>query len=94
MDVSHIAKLANLRLSAEQEKSFTSEFEHTLQVVEQMNELDTTDVEPTAQVTGLITVLRPDKIDRARILSVEMALSQAKNRQGDYFVVPAVLDQS
>ncbi len=94
MDVSHIAKLANLRLSVEQEKSFTSEFEHTLQVVEQMNELDTTDVEPTAQVTGLITVLRPDKIDRSRILSVEMALSQAKNRQGDYFVVPAVLDQS
>ena len=83
MDVSHIARLANLKLTSDEVKKFTPELSDTLKTIEVINELDTSSVEPTAQVNGKTNVLREDKIDSSRILPVEVALSQAKQRQGN-----------
>jgi aspartyl-tRNA(Asn)/glutamyl-tRNA(Gln) amidotransferase subunit C len=94
MDVNQTAQLANLKLTPEEAQKFSTQLAETLQTIEVINQLDTTGVSPTAQVTGLTNVLRKDEIDPDRILTSEQALSQAVNRQGNYFVVPAVLDQN
>lgn len=81
MDVKNVAKLANLPLTAKEEKKFQKQFVQTLETIAIINELDTSKVEPTSQVTGLKNVIRTDKVDESRILKV-----------GRYFKVPAIFD--
>ena len=60
--VRHIAKLARLNLSNEEVEKFTTELTQILDYVEVLQEVDTNDVEPTAQVTGLTNSFRDDEI--------------------------------
>jgi aspartyl-tRNA(Asn)/glutamyl-tRNA(Gln) amidotransferase subunit C len=60
--VRHIAKLARLRLSDEEVESMSGELSSILGYIDMLSELDTTHVEPTAQVTGMSTILREDII--------------------------------
>lgn len=92
MDIKHVAALANLTLTSSQAKKLPPQFTQTLDTLAIINELDTQNVEPTSQVTGLINITRPDKIDPSRILSQASALSQAPRTHAGYFVVPSVLD--
>ena len=82
MDIKHVAKLANLPITADQEKKLAKAFAETLEFVGQINKLNTAGVEPSAQVTGLTNVTRPDEIDEKRMIKI-----------GDYFKVPAIFDQ-
>jgi aspartyl-tRNA(Asn)/glutamyl-tRNA(Gln) amidotransferase subunit C len=62
VQVRHIAKLARLRLSDAEVKKFSKELTSILDYVAILNELDTENVPPTAQVTGLRNVLREDVV--------------------------------
>lgn len=90
MDIQHIAKLANLRIDADQEKLFTPQLTAILAFVSKLQEISTDNVKPTAQVTGHINVYREDVVDEARILTQPQALSNAKKTHNGYFVVPSV----
>lgn len=92
MDVKHVAKLANLPLSPQEETVFLQQFTDTLTTVDLINQLDTNNIEPTSQVTGLVNITRPDVINRDRVLSQSAALSQAKHTHNGYFVVPAIFN--
>lgn len=61
--VQHIAKLARLKLSEAEVEKFQTQLSGILDYVEQLNEVNTDKVEPTAQVTGLINVKREDKVE-------------------------------
>ena len=61
--VEHVAKLARLRLSAAEVEKFQTQLSGILDYVEQLNEVNTESVEPTAQVTGLTNVTREDKVE-------------------------------
>ena len=76
-----MAKLANLILKPAEEAKLKKQFEETLKTVDVINELDTSNIDPTSQVTGLINVTRDDKIDKSRIIKI-----------GDYFKVPAIFN--
>jgi aspartyl-tRNA(Asn)/glutamyl-tRNA(Gln) amidotransferase subunit C len=60
--VRHIAKLARLKLSEEEVDKFSKELTSILQYVDMLKEVDTSKVEPTAQVTGQTNVFRDDVI--------------------------------
>lgn len=60
--VRHIAKLARLELSDAEVEKFTTELTAILTYVEQLQEVDTKGIEPTAQVTGTKNVFREDVI--------------------------------
>ena len=91
MDIQHIAKLANLFINKNQQDLFTSQLTAILAFVSKLQEISTENVEPTAQVTGLVNVYREDVIDESRMLSQKDALRNAKATQNGFFVVPAVL---
>jgi len=59
-DVRHIAKLARLNLEDREVEKFTRELGSILEYVDMLQEVDTTSVEPTAQVTGLVNSFRED----------------------------------
>lgn len=90
MDIQHIAKLANLRIDADQEKLFIPQLTAILAFVSKLQEISTDNVKPTAQVTGFVNVYREDVVDEARILTQAQALSNAKKTHNGYFVVPSV----
>lgn len=89
LDVKHIAKLANLTLSEEEEKKFEKQLEETVEYIEGLSEVDTADVEPTSQVTGLENVTREDEITPS--LSQEDALKNAKSTYNGFFKVKGIL---
>lgn len=90
IDVSHVAKLANLPLSEEEKKKFEKELSETLDYVNQLEKIDTKDVEPTSQVTGLENVTRDDEAKPS--LPQKEVLKNAKATHNGFFKVKAILD--
>lgn len=86
-DVAHVAKLARLGLSEEEQSRMTGELQAVLGYVEHMNELELDGVEPTARVVDLVNVLRSDEPHES--LSAEAALANAPDAVDGGFGVPA-----
>ena len=62
-EVEHIAELARIGLTKEEKERFSEELSDILEYIEQLKEIDTKDIEPVSQVTGLINVVREDITD-------------------------------
>ena len=92
-DVAKVGLLANLPLSEAEKKLFADQFSTTIDVVNQLNEIHTTLIAPTSQVTHLENVARPDVIDHDRILPQAVALSGARNVHQGFFVVKQILEK-
>ena len=90
IDVTKVAKLANLPLTEEEKEKFEKQLSETLEYVKQLEEIDTKKVEPTSQVTGLENVLREDEVTPS--LLQREALQNAKETRKGFFKVPAILD--
>jgi aspartyl-tRNA(Asn)/glutamyl-tRNA(Gln) amidotransferase subunit C len=91
-DVKKIASLANLDLSDAEISKFAKQFTDTLQVIDQLQEIDTSDTQATYQVGATTRVTRPDSVDESRVLTQEQTLSQARQTHNGYFVVPRILE--
>lgn len=74
-EVKHIADLARIGLSEEEVVQFAEEMSDILGYVEKLGEVNTEGVEPVAQVTGMVNVLREDEArdfgDEGRQIIVE-----------------------
>ncbi len=62
-EVIRISQLARIELTPTEIEQFQVELSRILEYVDQLNELDTTDIPPTAQVTGLENRMRPDVVN-------------------------------
>lgn len=62
--VKHVAKLARLNLTDEEVKKFAGQFEEIFGYIEILDEIDTSDVKETSQVTGLENVTESDEATR------------------------------
>jgi aspartyl-tRNA(Asn)/glutamyl-tRNA(Gln) amidotransferase subunit C len=92
-DVQKIATLANIPLTDSQLATLTTAFDQTIEVVDQLQKLDSTNVEPTSQVTGLENVFREDIVDEKRMFTQEQALSNAPRTANGFFVVDAIFNE-
>lgn len=61
-EVLKLAQLARLDLSDEEVEEFRKELSDILQYVEQLQQVDISGLKPTNQVTGLVNVMRDDKV--------------------------------
>ncbi|MEA1936541.1 MAG: Asp-tRNA(Asn)/Glu-tRNA(Gln) amidotransferase subunit GatC [Patescibacteria group bacterium] len=59
-EVEHIAELARIELTKKDQEKFSDELSGVLGYVEQLQEVDTKNVKPVSQVTGLINVVKED----------------------------------
>ncbi|MCX6743839.1 MAG: Asp-tRNA(Asn)/Glu-tRNA(Gln) amidotransferase subunit GatC [Candidatus Parcubacteria bacterium] len=64
LEVEKIAKLSRLELTNEEKDKFVGQLSAVLDYVGKLNEVNTDNVEMTAQVTGLENVYREDKVDQ------------------------------
>jgi aspartyl-tRNA(Asn)/glutamyl-tRNA(Gln) amidotransferase subunit C len=89
-DVKHIAQLSRLALSEEEIKTFESQLNTILEYVEQLNNLDTSNVEPTSHVVPLSNVMRDDIVMPS--LPLEDALKNAPDATNNFFRVPKIIE--
>jgi len=90
--VRKVAKLSRLELTSEEVDEFTGQLSAILDYVEKMNELDTDNVEPLAHCLPITNVLREDKVGES--LGTEKTLANTPQRDGQFFKVPKILDDS
>ncbi len=90
-EVEHVSRLARLRLEPVELERMRSQLSDILAYIEMLQEVDVTGVPPTAQVTGLTSVLRPDEV--ATMLSREEVLANAPDQRDGMFRVKAVFDE-
>jgi aspartyl-tRNA(Asn)/glutamyl-tRNA(Gln) amidotransferase subunit C len=91
-EVRKVAKLSRLELSDAEVEEFTGQLRAILDYVAKMNELDTEDVEPLAHCLAISNVFRADFVKES--LGTEKTLANAPERDGEFFKVPKILDDS
>lgn len=89
-EVRHVAELARLELTEEEVRAFVKDLSDILRYVDKLQQLDTSDVEPTLHVVPLQNVMREDRVLPS--LSVDEVMSNAPDRSGDFFRVPRILE--
>jgi aspartyl-tRNA(Asn)/glutamyl-tRNA(Gln) amidotransferase subunit C len=93
-DVERVAELADLALTAGEVARMTQDLDGILTHIDKLNELDTANVEPMAQVlfdAGETTTLRDDVV-RAPLGNAQ-AVANAALSGGGYFKVPKVIER-
>ena len=93
-EVRYVADLANLRFSDEEVRKFAKDLDGILEHMDKLNELDTTDVEPMAQVLYAADETATLRADRERPpLGTEAALANAPQKGAGYFKVPRIIER-
>lgn len=88
-DVDYIASLARLSFSEAEKEAMTQDLNQILNYVEKLNELDTTRVEPLANLSERVNALRDDVVKPS--IAIGEALKNAPDSQDRFFKVPKVI---
>jgi len=89
-EVKHLALLVRLGVDEDEVEGFREQLSNILENFEILQEVDTSDVSPTAHSIALESVLRDDVA--APSLPADEVLANAPNREEGYFKVRAVLE--
>ena len=88
--VARIARLARIRIEEHERAPLAAELSNILDWIEQLNEVDTSDVAPMTSMEGVTLALRADEVtDGDRVDDV---LANAPESQDGHFVVPKVVE--
>jgi aspartyl-tRNA(Asn)/glutamyl-tRNA(Gln) amidotransferase subunit C len=82
----HVANLARLELREDELERLEGQLNDILAAVSKVSELDLADVPPTSHPLDLVNVWDAD--EPRPCLTVEEALANAPEREGNYFKVP------
>ncbi|MGC8863505.1 MAG: Asp-tRNA(Asn)/Glu-tRNA(Gln) amidotransferase subunit GatC [Armatimonadota bacterium] len=89
-DIESVAHLSRLELSEEEKEKLTAHINRLLENFEKLQELDTSQVEPTSHVVPVYNVFRKDEVRPS--LPVEDVLSNGPQVAENCFVVPRVVE--
>ena len=90
LDIRYVANLARLELSDEEIATFEPKLQDILGYMKKLDEVDVSDIEPTAHANPVLNVMRED-VSRPS-LSQEQALANAPKANLDQFVVAKVVE--
>ena len=89
-DVEYVASLAQIRLTPEEVDAFTLQLDQIVSYMSKLDELDTSETEPTFHVLDITNVFRSDRVEAS--LSQKDALSISPEQDNGFFVVPKVIE--
>lgn len=87
-DVEHVANLARLELDEDEKFRLVKQMGDILNYVEQMNEVDTTGVEPMSHAIVITNVMRDDVV--VSKISKEELMKNAPEKEDGFFKVPKI----
>ncbi len=88
--VEHVAKLARLEVTEDEKAMFARQLSAILTYMDQLKEVDTEGVEPTATVLPTENVWREDAVKPS--LTQEQALANAPDQADGFFRVPKIIE--
>lgn len=91
-EVVTVADLARLKLTEDEIVLYSNQLNSILEYIHKLNEVDTSNVPPTASVLPLKNVLRDDKVGPT--LTPDQVVANAADAEDNQFKVSAVLDNS
>ena len=86
-----LERLAKLKLSEAERSRIGEDLEKILEMINKLEEIDTSEVEPLQYIHDEVNVLREDAPDN--MLSTDEALSNAPKRVDNYFAVPKIIEK-
>jgi aspartyl-tRNA(Asn)/glutamyl-tRNA(Gln) amidotransferase subunit C len=89
-EVKHVANLARLAVTEEEVKKFQQNLDAIITYAEQLNEIDTENIEPTSHVLDMKNVMREDV--PAKGLPREEVLKNAPEHQDGQIKVPSIIE--
>lgn len=87
-DVKHVAKLARLELTEEEIDKYSTQLGSILEYVQQMNEVDTTGIEPMPHAIPVTNVMRDDVVKYEQ--TKEELMKNAPYEEDGFFRVPKI----
>ena len=90
IDIGYVAHLARLHLTDEEKARYAVQLHDILKYVAKLNEVDVTDVEPTAHAMPRTNVWRKDEVKPS--LDSAKALANAPRSARGLFIVPPILE--
>jgi aspartyl-tRNA(Asn)/glutamyl-tRNA(Gln) amidotransferase subunit C len=90
IDIDHVARLARIHLTSDEASRFSEQFSRLFEFIGELQALDVSAIDATAQVIPLHNVLRDDEVKPS--LSREEALANAPDTEGPYFKTPRILE--
>ena len=88
-EVRHVAQLARLELSDQEETQMTEQMNQVLTYMDKLNELDTSKIPHTTHAIQLQNVFRQDEVQPS--LDRKLVLANAPQTDGVSFIVPKVI---
>jgi aspartyl-tRNA(Asn)/glutamyl-tRNA(Gln) amidotransferase subunit C len=89
-DVSYVAHLTRMHLTDAEKQKISAQLKDILAYVAKLNELDVSNVEPTAHATPLSNVFRKDEVQPS--IDREKILKNAPDQARDLFIVPKIVE--
>ncbi|OGX03095.1 MAG: asparaginyl/glutamyl-tRNA amidotransferase subunit C [Omnitrophica bacterium RIFCSPLOWO2_12_FULL_50_11] len=90
VNIDQIAELARLNLKPEERLALSKDLDEILAYVDQLQELNTDQVEPTSHPLALENVFRQDSVAKCDV--GDRVLEHAPKREEKYFKVPKVIE--
>jgi aspartyl-tRNA(Asn)/glutamyl-tRNA(Gln) amidotransferase subunit C len=91
-DILHVAGLAKLEIDDSEIEKYSSQLSSVIGYFSELSEVDTKNVEPTSQTTGLENVYRQDEIKSENSFDQNESLSGSDNVHNGFFKVKAILE--
>lgn len=89
-DIRYVANLARIQLSPEEQETLGAQMNDILGYVQKLQELDVSQVDPTAHAMPVTNVTQPD--EPAETMSHENALRNAPSTSNGLFLVPKIVE--
>ncbi len=87
--IENLAHLARLQFTDLGKNEFKTDLQRMITFVEQLKEVDTTNVKPLLHLSDTVNVLREDVLVES--ISQELALKNAPKKDNNFFLVPKVI---
>ena len=88
-EVKKIAKLAKLKLTNDEITLYSSQMSEIINYIAQLNEVDTSNIDPLSNVIDNNNVIREDKIKES--LDKSVSLKNAPQSDGEFILVPKII---
>jgi len=88
--VQYVANLARIKLTDEELEKFSNQLNDILGYIDQLKEVDISEIPPTAHVLPINNVKRKDVLHPS--FKAEQILKNAPQKEGNFFKVPKVIE--
>ena len=89
-EVEHVAQLARLRFDEAQLEMFMHQMNNILEYFDKLQDLDTTDIEPTSHAVVMNNVFRDD--EEEKLFNKNLMLENAPEKEKGCFKVPKIIE--